>query len=453
MVCFLQEAKKYRKTELQLLVGTDLIGELLKESICKKVDSEHYQINFVGLVAYKEVVVSVLPKYARFDDETVKLTKTITLVKVLKKYEKSRTKEIDSDFFPLHENAATPNILGLVDYFLKDFIYQGYYEREIEEIVDDGGDYISWEDTIAEISPYFINKRPYYLNTKNVEYRNDESSVVTAIHQCIIFESYKRYSKILGYALTNVITPYTNLESLGDKSFLLNVIRRELQNAYNDRSIKLLQAMMAYISGNYASHNEVLDLFGTRDFEYVWEKVCGTIFNNQKKQYENKIPTAKWENYYNLSINDSAPLNPDILSEHESDYNNYLLILDAKYYSITPANKGFLRTPGINDIAKQHLYEMIFKPHFENYDIVNALLFPSDKIEETYEIFGRVCLDFLGQNPISLVFINTKIAYDLYLMDYHLTENIMTKLCDELSITKQKEKISEPSAEQISLSL
>lgn len=451
MVCFLQEAQKYEKTELQLLVGTDLINELLKESICKKVDSEHYQLNFVGLVAYKDVVVSLLPKYSRFGDEAIKLADTITLVKVLKKYEKSRTKEIDSDFFPLQEGAATSNILGLMDYFLKDFIYQGYYEREIEEIIDDGEDYISWEDTIAEISPYFVNKRPYYLNTKNVEYKNDESSIVTAIHQYIIFECHKRYGKILGYELTNVITPYANLESLGDTSFLLNVIRRELQSAYNDRSIKLLQAMAAYISNNYATHNKVLNLFGTKDFEYIWEKVCSTIFNNQKKQYKNKIPTAKWENYYNLSTSDSAPLDPDILSEHESEKDNFFLILDAKYYNITPTKKGFVRTPGINDIAKQHLYEMIFKAHFENHNIVNALLFPNDKIEDTYEIFGRVNLEFLSQNPISLVYINAKIAYDLYLMDYFLNENIMTTLCNELADTKLKKKISNLETEHISL--
>ena len=266
---FLQELIPYKKSYLISLLSEELLNLLFQESICQKKDNDFITIHFVGLIAYKDITVSVLPKYSTIQDGKIKLENTVRLIKVFKKYEKANYRKLTSDFYPLNTQSEYNSILGLSDLFLRDFAYYGYYEREIEEIIDDGEDEISWEDTISDITPYFVNKRPFYLNTKNVEYKNDESNTVTAIHQSIIYECFLRFSRLLGYELTNIITPNSELSTLGDKTFLISVIKKEMQVVFNDQKVRLLNAMIHYLNEKDINHNKELSLFGTKSFEYV----------------------------------------------------------------------------------------------------------------------------------------------------------------------------------------
>lgn len=442
---FLQELIPYKKSYLISLLSEELLNLLFQESICQKKDNDFITIHFVGLIAYKDITVSVLPKYSTIQDGKIKLENTVRLIKVFKKYEKANYRKLTSDFYPLNTQSEYNSILGLSDLFLRDFAYYGYYEREIEEIIDDGEDEISWEDTISDITPYFVNKRPFYLNTKNVEYKNDESNTVTAIHQSIIYECFLRFSRLLGYELTNIITPNSELSTLGDKTFLISVIKKEMQVVFNDQKVRLLNAMIHYLNEKDINHNKELSLFGTKSFEYVWEDVLKNVFNNQKDKLRKMVPesswkkyTAFWENYLNNTVGNSDEYQPDIITAQDDS----IMILDAKYYNIKPSESGFKGSPGINDVAKQHIYEMIYSELFKGYNTANALLFPNDYIDNNYEIIGRVNLGLLGMLPIILIYINVYYVYNAYINGNKFDEKILAEIFTEITVTRTRKTIN-----------
>ncbi|MDK7491912.1 LlaJI family restriction endonuclease [Bacillus paranthracis] len=441
---FLNELQPYSKSFLVNCIGEESISFLLKESILVKKDESTYSLNFVGLIAFKGILVSVLPKYSTIEEEKEKLDLTVKLIKVFRKYEKSNYRKLTSDFYPLNKGNEFSSILGLSDFFLKDFIYNGYYEREIEEIINDGEDEISWEETISEIVPYFVNKKPYYFTTKNIEYRNDESNIVIAIHQNIIYQNYIKFGKILDYNITNFIVPNLSLDVLGSKTYLINILRREMQFVFNDHKIRLLKAMIVFLSDEFVNHNNDLSIFGTKNFEYIWETILKRVFSDRKNDLRQSVPeevwkkhTALWENFINSSYGNSDEYKPDIISIAGRN----LLILDAKYYNIKSTEKGFSGNPGINDIAKQHIYEIIYGEVFNDHKIMNALLFPSDSINDEYELIGRVQLELLRQPPIILFYINAATVFDFYLNDHAFNEDTLLGFCEIIETNRIKKRI------------
>ena len=442
---FLQELKPYKKSYLSSLLGEELLSLLFQESICQKKENDLITINFVGLIAYKDITISILPKYSTTQDDKIKLENTIKLIKVFKKYEKANYRKLTSDFYPLNNQSDFNSILGLSDLFLREFAFYGYYEREIEEIIDDGEDEISWEDTITDVIPYFVNKRPFYLNTKNVEYKNDESNIVTAIHQNIIYECFLRFSRLLGYELTNIITPNLELGTLGDKTFLISLIKKEMQVVFNDQKVRLLNAMIHYLNEEYVNYNKELSLFGTKSFEYVWEDVLKKVFNDQKDKLREMVSenswkkyTALWENYLNNTVGNSDEYQPDIITVQD----DFIMILDAKYYNIKSSESGFKGSPGINDVAKQHIYEMIYSELFKGYHTANALLFPNDNIDNKYRIIGRVNLGLLGKLPIILLYINVNYVYNAYINVNKFDEKVLAEIFTEITATRTRKTIT-----------
>ncbi|MFB9973952.1 LlaJI family restriction endonuclease [Allobacillus sp. SKP2-8] len=442
---FLQELVPYKKNYLINLLGEELLDLLFHESICQKKDEDVFTINFVGLIAYKNITISVLPKYSTSQDEKLKFENTIQLIKVFKKYEKANYRKLTSDFYPLNNQSDYNSILGLSDLFLRDFIYFGYYEREISEIIDDGEDEISWEDTISDVTPYFVNKQPFYLNTKNIEYNSDESNVVTVIHQNIIYECYMRYGGLLGYELTNIITPTADFSSLGDKNYLITIIKKEMQVVFNDQQVRILNAMIHYLDVEYVNHKKELSIFGTKRFEYIWEDILKKVFNDQKDKIRKMVSesswmkyTALWENYINDSIGHSDEYQPDIITVHD----DFIMILDAKYYNIKPVENGFKGSPGINDVAKQHIYEAIYSELFKEYSTANALLFPNDDIDNSYKIIGRVNLGLLGKLPIVLYYIKADCVFDTYIKGSKFGEEILAAVISEISAARTRKSIT-----------
>ncbi|WLR41849.1 LlaJI family restriction endonuclease [Bacillus carboniphilus] len=441
---FLQELKPYKKSYLSNLLDEVLLNILFHESICQKKDNDYITINFVGLIAYKDITISVLPKYSTTKDEKIKLENTIRLIKVFKKYEKANYRKLTSDFYPLNNQSDYNSTLGLSDLFLRDFVYYGYYEREVEEIIDDGEDEISWEDTISDVNPYFVNKQPFYLNTKNNEYKNDESNTVTAIHQNIIYDCFLRFSRLLGYEPTNILTPSMALSSLGDKTFLISVIKKEMQVVFNDQKVRLLNAMIHYLNEEYVNYNKELSLFGTKSFEYVWEYVLKKVLNDQKDKLRKMVSdsiwkkyTAFWENYLNNSVGNSDEYQPDIIAVQE----NSIMILDAKYYNITSSESGFKGNPGINDVAKQHIYEMIYSDIFKGCNTANALLFPNDDMDYIYKIIGRVNLGLLGKLPIILFYIKADYVFNAYINGNKFDEEILAEIFTLINETRKRNTI------------
>lgn len=91
----------------------------------------------------------------------------------------------------------------------------------------------------------------------------------------------------------------------------------------------------------------------------------------------------------------------------------YFAILDAKYYDINKTGQGvFTGVPGIEDINKQHLYELALRKNIESqgYEVINAFIFPShDNINKIVgEVKMPILFNALKLKPIKVVTISPK---------------------------------------------
>ncbi len=109
---------------------------------------------------------------------------------------------------------------------------------------------------------------------------------------------------------------------------------------------------------------------------------------------------------------------PDIVVVEDGN----LSIYDAKYYKITLDNEKVEKQPGVQDVAKQYLYELSFKKIAaeNNFRIVrNAFLLPSDHSES--KTIGTVKLDLMTDlddiqvKEIEIILFPAREAFNSYL--------------------------------------
>lgn len=238
----------------------------------------------------------------------------------------------------------------------------------------------------------------------------------------------------LNFVLTyNVDNIENSLEDLAEVDRIEREIENEIMVQFNDRKKRVLQAIKAYISKRSDTSEINLLLYGTRNFKWIWEVICGYVFHNEfvksgkKSKYKiYEIESPKWyiDNSNNLEGDDSNEyemqknrLTPDILKVVVYDDIRCLLILDAKYYNLRIENECLKGNPGIDDITKQYLYHTALKKYIEKNNInklINAFLFPCEL--KTY-VQGEVVLDFMKQFSdinINLIKLNVDEIINMY---------------------------------------
>ncbi|MNW58503.1 Type-2 restriction enzyme BsuMI component YdjA [compost metagenome] len=166
-----------------------------------------------------------------------------------------------------------------------------------------------------------------------------------------------------------------------------------------------------------------LSLFGTNSFNFVWEKVCSDVFNNQlstklkhlslpqplTEQYLSKkdytllelIEKPKWNFIEGERLLKShrveETLIPDIISLFPKDDGVCFGIFDAKYYNIRLDERRVDGQPGIGDITKQYLYQLAYNNFINAHNfthIQNAFLMPTEK--DTAEYLGTAEMSMLS---------------------------------------------------------
>ncbi|MCN0158285.1 LlaJI family restriction endonuclease [Mesomycoplasma ovipneumoniae] len=214
----------------------------------------------------------------------------------------------------------------------------------------------------------------------------------TRLHQCILTKISKELKKtdLLDlFEITEVDLSDEKLDDFGDEDYILYRIEKELGLQYNTRKQLLLMTLYSYIDKKGSLDDiDCLTLFGTNNFNLVWEKICSHIMNNQlenslgalnlpvllkdgydkKKKLIDLIEKPLWTITGKEAKN---TLIPDLVSIFQNDGNYEFIIFDAKYYNahleygITPS-----RQPGIESITKQYLYQLAYQkfiPEFPSF--------------------------------------------------------------------------------------
>lgn len=442
---FLIELVSYSKRELLkcLEVNNEELEEILKVLDKKKIikrNNDKFQFVYVGVAIVKNKPIFLLPKYINIknkDNQKLHLKKIIELLNEFTLRERLDENNIESIVF--NEEKEENEFLSIIKFILDDYSEYGIYENEIEAIELNGNGEINWDKTIEQIDPMVFNKQWIYADFITNKSIVDENKFITLIHGTILNECInilKKYHLDLFINCNEAVVENT-LESLDEEDIevLENEIDKEITVQFNDRKRRVLYAMKSYLNRRCDIGESDLILFGTRNFKWIWEVICGYVFKNEfvnngkNSKYEVfNITPPKWNiNGSNVGNKDTTDLEmkknrltPDILRTIILPEGKKLLILDAKYYNIRfDLELGkVLGNPGIEDITKQYLYKVALKTYISKNtignDVFNAFLFPT---MEPSNVQGYVKLDFMDEycsDGIKLIMLNVEEIIDKY---------------------------------------
>lgn len=443
-------------------VLTDLIDEDIEITDFEIGSNEYlYVFTFVGVVIIGKRVLKCYPKYILEKDQPLEEMKQI--LKVLEKYKKSKNQEIK--FHDLNTDQDPINELSIMLFLLQDYHENGIY-NQIHNIIEINGEgEVLWDNTINETQVLISQNRPYYLETKTIYSTYDEENYFKKLHECILTEISQRLEEADLIELLETEPLFFNnnsLEDFGDKEYILYKINQELSIQFNTHKQQILITMYKYICNYYNSKSNIgLSLFGTNSFNLVWEEVCAKTFNNQLDQklkdlrlpvglneeyekYRNKrlvdiIEKPKWVGYSEdniMGVNEvKDTLIPDLISIYKKNDLWFFGIFDAKYYTISLTDDKVEHCPGVGDVTKQYLYQLVYidfikKHRFEN--VSNSFLFPTDGME--VKEIGYAYMDiFLNINNDKLKNINVVLLPAIQIFNMYLS-NIHINISDEILI-------------------
>ena len=473
---FVKEQRHYSKTELRSLFECDedkcrkIIRKLKEQGVVKpyipdkdkdeipELSEDDYEIGdnvsddeigyifrFVGVVSLFDTVIKIFPKYISESDEDKLSSALKQIIKVLIKY---NSKYSELKLYTESDGNIGINKLPLMIYFLNDYFEKGIYTNDISVLEVNGEGEIIWERTINDTFALISNNKPYYPEMITRRRKTNDFDFFRRLHAAIVSECSDELDKS---GLTELfdfekaeITDET-ISELGDAEFLLNRIEKELNIQFNTRKQILLKAMYTYIANNvYGKDDDAVHFFGTNSFHTVWEKVCSYVFDNQlqKKLKDIEVPYRKIADGFNSSdtllgiidkpdwavldnngniqeiIKASDTLIPDCVFIKDDIF----VILDAKYYRIKIENGKIKGQPGIGDITKQHLYELVYreflvKHGFDTNKVRNCFLVPVEQNEITDIIiaeFKPISVP-LKLHPVQVKGIPAKPLFDKYL--------------------------------------
>lgn len=393
-VQYLYELQYKRKSELKHTFGgsyAKIIADLGEREVLK-LKGGSLALEYVGLIVLEDRVISVLPKILKGkDDRLNKAEVTKLILKVLRKYI-SENKEVFNTLETTEKNGL--NKLSLIDFLFRDYIEYGLYDktREVFEVNGDGE--ICWEKTVEEIDPVINGGIPYYVDYITNETESNEEHYIRRLHQYVLTEAKEYLEK---FEIGDILEDLFNIpnldfnileDGLGDEEYQVKMIEGQLKEEYNERRIKLLHRMKEFIEDTKLYSDNDVELFGVRKFWSVWEKACQEVFGDhygsstELKGIMKKKTLSKWE-----KSGDRGNMIPDIVTENNNDF----YILDAKYYSLE--GDSF---PGVQDVAKQFMYEKAFSERIGEKRTYNAFICPGDK----NELFDTVTMELFEGRKI-----------------------------------------------------
>ncbi len=412
---FFIEEKHYSFIDLVDSLGDHCVDQLRRKKICEETPNGTIKFSFVGLISYHEKLIFVFPKYIKMKNEVELVNTMKTVIRVIRKYNKKFISTKDFlNFFDLSKEEYSTSF-ATAGYILDDYSRNGIYSKTESFLEFNGMGEINWDSTVNGILPIVSQGSPYYLDFITHNIYSDENNVVTRVHKWAIAHYSSIFGEWLGFTELFVEPENTKLDSIGTKEYLVAKLTNELNETFIDDKINLIKVLIDIVKEFYSLPSEQLNVYGTRNFELVWEEVCRLIFADEFDKYKEKIPAPLWTSFETGIAVKKDTFIPDIIKTYRLGKDEYFAILDAKYYNFRFTSNNVLGNPSVNDVSKQLLYQKAFS-NFRKRKMRNYFLFPFDgETEEVLNVIGKVSLDFINPNPVFLVYLSAEKVYNMYL--------------------------------------
>ncbi|MDE6245284.1 MAG: LlaJI family restriction endonuclease [Treponemataceae bacterium] len=412
---------------------------------------------FVGIACAEQCVLKCLPKYVEhgangksFEENPAIVPHFKKVLKAIQKYDCGKSENIY-----LHtgtEQKERFNRLAMEIHLLEDYFAHGIYTNERETIETNGEGQIDWNKTIGETFAFVRNAKPYYVDVRTSEFRDDSRDFFRLLHECVLTKCSRELQEIGVLDLFDIAPAELcarDFSDFGGIAYIKNRLDAEIKNQFVTRKQNLLKTLRAFLDESESEKmGDSFCFYGTNAFNMVWESACSAIFNDVKNEgiaslerrgildfknharnpksmkdcdtLESLIEKAKWEFRGNI-VESSETLRPDIIAIRGGVF----YILDGKYYVPKYEKDKISNQPGIQDVVKQFAYHKAFH-HFLQLSslekVANAFLlpqtFPNDG--EHAQCAGQVELRLMQSFametlcPISLVELNPDFVFEQY---------------------------------------
>lgn len=365
-----------------------------------------YVFTYVGVLTVGDRVVKCFPKYITLNDAPN--TEMKQVIRVLRRY---GSKEQIVNLYNGDGQSSSFNILAVMLFLLEDYHQYGAYINS-EDIVEVNGEGpILWEQTIDNGFALICNNRPYYIDIYTHRSVDDEQDFFHRLHRCIVSESSRQLQDAGLIDLFDLVEADVSDEALddfGDKDYLLYRLQSELGVQFNTHKQTILKTLYAFIAHHRTlAESEGISMYGTDNFNLVWEDVCAEVFCNRLKTQLRHLPLPnglapgydprallidiiekpRWQGWCDDGTEfvktAAETLIPDLINIYENDGSYTFVIFDAKYYCIQLERDKPLRgQPGIGDVTKQYLYQLAYRDFIsQNHiqDVKNCFLMPTEQ--------------------------------------------------------------------------
>lgn len=423
---YIKELKEYSRENILKLMNKESFYKLMENDYIKKVDSNHFKFNFVGVIIVDNYIIKCYPKYIPNKDNIK--SDFAQVMKVIKKY-----KNLYEDFSFENENLEdiSFNKLSMMIYFLEDYYENGVYTKIQKTHEINGNGEIDWDRTINNFDPIIKDNKPYYGELYTKYKINDLYDYFRLLHEYIITECSKFLEKneILElFDLTPVELSDKTRFDFGEDEYILERLKKQFHVEFNSHKQKLLKAMHTFVSEiNSFTQEDYLTLYGTGSYHVIWEDICSQVFSNKLNRVKHVIKKPRWITRDGFTHYTSKTFEPDIVTS----FGDTFIILDAKYYNLTFNNDKLEGEPGLGDITKQYLYQRSLEEYRKDkFDCLkNSLLFP--KYNGEIENLGYVDLEILSSLDLEKIQIIKIPAGDMN--EYYLNnQNKLNLLVDLL---------------------
>lgn len=410
-----------------------------------------YIFTYVGIVSVGNRVIKCYPKYILSNDNPSEDMKQV--IKVIEKYV---SKEQVIGFYSGDNEDKNFNMLSIILFIIRDYYEYGLYNN-FEDIVNISleGE-VCWNRTVSDILPIIMDNRPYYNDLYTKKTIDDDMDFFKRLHTVILTECFQKLNEsgllnIFEFDMTYLSDE--EFSDFGDIEYVLYRINSELSIQFNDRKKVLLKSIYAYILNSKLTEEEYgLSLYGTNKFNLVWEDVCAQVFENKLKTKLSKLnlpiqlkasycpddrlidiiekPTWVGYGYDGITYEKKSKgtLIPDMIGISSKNGNYTFIIMDAKYYNITLSESEVLRGyPGISDITKQYLYQMVYEKFLYDHkinNIKNCFLMPSEGSEIISK--GFVKMDIFNFDKFKLQDIQIKQLPSKRMFSYYLRDKTIS---------------------------
>jgi hypothetical protein len=386
-------------------------------------------ITFVGFVVWESWLLLFLPKGYAFNEkgfvgESGAVARLI--LRVLKRYSlQGGSREPDSRRLSLSLTDPKTSGFALATWLADDFFRHGLYRRNRNKFTSTGNGPIDWARTIARRNAHVTDGNVLYLDSITRDKVSDDSYFVTRIHRSVLSLCGRRYGEMVN--LDRQVVEKEGIVPLpdGDLFQLGSVhIARELRHAYADRSIRLLRVLDLFLKNRHLASQTTFEIYGTSYFEHVWEDICRTIIGTDLGIWSACIPKPKWQTKMGENV-EAATLRPDILRQYRSKGLDFVLLADAKYYSLSmPPNLS--GNPGVGDVVKQLVYELVIVQEAKRRGVKfagNFFVFPVADQAGLFETVGNASFSGIAAGPIKVTLMDLSKAMALYTTGSGLSED------------------------------